>query len=66
MELREFEKMLRDVMKANPGQSPLALLAQNGISVPPEFAEAAQTLASRSEERSDLMPNPPSEQARWF
>jgi hypothetical protein len=48
MNLQELETMIRDGIKAHPEKSPLALLTENGIKVPPEFHEAVQSLANRS------------------
>jgi hypothetical protein len=48
MRISELEKALRDGMRMFPGRPALALLAGDGVSVPPEFADSAKTLASRS------------------
>ena len=48
MRISELEKALRDGMRMFPGRPALALLAGDGVSVPPEFAESAKTLTSRS------------------
>ena len=50
MKVRELERILREGLKAHPGTPALALLTGDGslgASVPAEFAEAANTLASR-------------------
>ena len=47
MRISELEKALRDGMRLYPGRPVLALLADGGTKVPPEFAESAKTLASR-------------------
>jgi hypothetical protein len=51
MKVRELERILREGMKAHPSRPPLALLTGGGplgASVSAEFAEAANTLASRA------------------
>ena len=50
MKIRELEQVLREGIRAYPGQPQLALLTGDGplaSRVPPEFASAARTLASR-------------------
>jgi hypothetical protein len=48
MRISELEKALRDGMRNFPGRPALALLAGDGIEVPPVFADSAKSLASRS------------------
>ena len=50
MKIRELEQLIRDGMRAHPGQHPLALVTGDGplsAQIPAEFADGAKTLATR-------------------
>ncbi len=53
MKIIELEQLIRDGMRAHPGQHPLALVTGDGplaTQIPARFGEAANTLAARPKE----------------
>ena len=68
MKIAELERIFRQAMQANPGRSPLSLLADGGhlsTELPEEFAAAALNVAGRKPESAKGGPPNPTKRHGW-